>query len=206
MTNETVHILAVEDDPAHAELIRRAFDYATSPMRLSVASTLADARRSMAERAPDLMIVDMVLPDGQGTELLPGDPDKALCPMVIMTSHGDEQMAVDALKAGALDYVVKSSETLTDMPHIAERTLREWGHIRERRLAEAALRQSEERLQAILDNATVPYVIDGDGNCHVYVDASADLDGSGWHATMNYAGFSRPTWSWRRPRSPRRPR
>jgi glutamate-5-semialdehyde dehydrogenase len=31
-------------------------------------------------------------------------------------------------------------------------------------------------IQAILDNATVPYVIDGDGNCHVYVDQSADLD------------------------------
>jgi glutamate-5-semialdehyde dehydrogenase len=31
-------------------------------------------------------------------------------------------------------------------------------------------------IQAILDNATVPYVIDGDGNCHVYVDADADLD------------------------------
>ena len=31
-------------------------------------------------------------------------------------------------------------------------------------------------IKAILDNATVPYVIDGDGNCHVYVDAAADLD------------------------------
>ena len=31
-------------------------------------------------------------------------------------------------------------------------------------------------IQAVLDNATVPYVIDGDGNCHVYVDASADID------------------------------
>lgn len=31
-------------------------------------------------------------------------------------------------------------------------------------------------IQAILENATVPYVIDGDGNCHVYVDANADLD------------------------------
>src|SRR5438093_1614878 len=30
-------------------------------------------------------------------------------------------------------------------------------------------------IQAVLDNATVPYVIDGDGNCHVYVDSSADL-------------------------------
>ena len=31
-------------------------------------------------------------------------------------------------------------------------------------------------IASILENATVPYVIDGDGNCHVYVDASADLD------------------------------
>jgi glutamate-5-semialdehyde dehydrogenase len=31
-------------------------------------------------------------------------------------------------------------------------------------------------IQAVLDNATVPYVVDGDGNCHLYVDASADLD------------------------------
>jgi glutamate-5-semialdehyde dehydrogenase len=31
-------------------------------------------------------------------------------------------------------------------------------------------------VQAVLENATVPYVIDGDGNCHLYVDASADLD------------------------------
>src|SRR5204863_709093 len=31
-------------------------------------------------------------------------------------------------------------------------------------------------IKAILDNATVPYVIDGDGNCHVYVDSAADLD------------------------------
>ena len=30
-------------------------------------------------------------------------------------------------------------------------------------------------IRSVLDNATVPYVIDGDGNCHVYVDATADL-------------------------------
>jgi glutamate-5-semialdehyde dehydrogenase len=37
-------------------------------------------------------------------------------------------------------------------------------------------RGGQSLIQAILDNATVPYVIDGDGNCHVYVDADADLD------------------------------
>jgi glutamate-5-semialdehyde dehydrogenase len=37
-------------------------------------------------------------------------------------------------------------------------------------------RGGQSLIQAILDNATVPYVIDGDGNCHVYVDATADLE------------------------------
>ena len=44
-------------------------------------------------------------------------------PVVIMTSYGDEHVAVEAMKAGALDYVVKSEATLADMPYIAERAL-----------------------------------------------------------------------------------
>jgi PleD family two-component response regulator len=62
-----------------------------------------------------------------------------------MTSYGDEQVAVEAIKAGALDYVVKSDITLLELPRIAERALREWEHITERHRAEQALRESEER-------------------------------------------------------------
>ena len=163
-TANRMKVLAVEDDSGHAELIRRAFEY--SPLRadLLVAPTLAEARRRLAESPPDVMLVDMLLPDGKGTELLPGNAEEVGFPIVVMTSHGDEQVAVDALKAGALDYVVKTVETLNDIPHIVERTLREWNHILERKEAEAAHRASEERLQSILDNApTVVYVKDVKG-------------------------------------------
>jgi signal transduction histidine kinase len=63
-----------------------------------------------------------------------------------MTSHGDEQLAVEAIKAGALDYVVKSENTLTDMPHIAERALREWTHIKAKEKAEADKKRLEMQL------------------------------------------------------------
>ena len=63
-----------------------------------------------------------------------------------MTSHGDEQVAVEAMKAGALDYVVKTEATLTEMPRIAERALREWGHITERRRAEETAQHAQENL------------------------------------------------------------
>lgn len=57
-------------------------------------------------------------------------------PVVLMTSHGNEQVAVEAMKAGAVDYVVKSAATLADMPNIVERALRQWQHIVARQQAE----------------------------------------------------------------------
>jgi two-component sensor histidine kinase len=66
-----------------------------------------------------------------------------------MTSHGGETVAVEAIKAGALDYVVKSAVNLADMPRVAERVLREWGHIVERKRAEDALRHYSERLETL---------------------------------------------------------
>jgi FixJ family two-component response regulator len=78
-------------------------------------------------------------------DLLPAEQGDMPYPVVIMTSYGDEHVAVEAMKAGASDYVVKSEATFADMPHIADRTLREWDNIIERKRAEHALRKSEER-------------------------------------------------------------
>jgi PAS domain-containing protein len=57
-----------------------------------------------------------------------------------MTSYGSEQIAVDALKSGALDYVVKSPESFAAMPRTVARVLREWDLIHERRKAEEGRR------------------------------------------------------------------
>jgi DNA-binding NtrC family response regulator len=112
MNQTTTHILIVEDEAAHAELIRRAFDTEAEWASSVIVGTLREAQEYVTASMPDLMIVDLLLPDGNGTELLPGDREEAACPIVVMTSHGDEQVAVEAMKAGALDYVVKSETTL----------------------------------------------------------------------------------------------
>ncbi len=145
-----IRLLLVEDDAAHIELIRRAFDDSTLPAELIIAHSITQAKtilNSISLTPPDLMITDWRLPDGQGIELLNHLGDPPCCPAVVMTSHGNEQVAVDAIKAGALDYVVKSVETFADMPHIAERTLREWEHITERQHAEERI----QHLNAVLD-------------------------------------------------------
>ncbi len=129
-------VLLVDDEEAHVQLISRAFEEQAPAVSLYTARTVAEARKIVGEEQLDLVILDFMLPDGKGVELLPGDKEDCPFPFVLMTSHGNEQLAVDAMKAGALDYVVKSGETLANMPYIAERTMREWGYITRSREAE----------------------------------------------------------------------
>ena len=147
------HVLLVEDEDAHAELVRRAFEPRADTVQLTAVECLEEARRCIEQGPPDLVLVDLILPDGRGTDLLPPGGGEVPYPMVIMTSHGDEEVAVEAMKAGALHYVVKSPTTLADMPQIVEGTLREWGHITERRRAERALKSSEEHFRSLIENA-----------------------------------------------------
>ena len=64
--------------------------------------TLASARASLAKRLPDVMVVDVKLADGEGLELL----DRRV-PAVVMTAFGTVERAVQALRSGAVDFLVK---------------------------------------------------------------------------------------------------
>jgi len=136
MSTETLQILLVEDNDAHIELIRRAFEPHGKKFKLTVVNRLAKAKKILKKISPDLLIVDFLLPDGDGLDLLPGSSEENAIPIIIMTGQGDEKVAAAAIKSGAMDYIVKSPETFTDMPHVIERTLRGWQHIVERRQAE----------------------------------------------------------------------
>jgi PAS domain S-box-containing protein len=154
LTDKPLRILVVEDDPAHVALIKRAFRPFASEYALTVAATLAQARQLVTESLPDLVLADLFLPDGLGTELLHEHEDDARFPVVIMTAQGREEAAVEAMKAGAVDYVGKSGDAFRGMPRTVDRALREWKLIFGQRRAVEALRQSEERFRAIFESAT----------------------------------------------------
>jgi PAS domain S-box-containing protein len=144
-----IRVLLVEDESAHVRIVQRAFE-TRSAFELRTAETIAAARQSIEANPPDLVIADVILPDGRGLDLI-GPAESQKYGIVIMTAQGDESTAVEALKRGALDYVVKSAETLVDLPEVALRAIRVWEHIEARRTAEERLANEERRLRAVLD-------------------------------------------------------
>ena len=142
-------LLIVEDETAHAAAIQRAFQTEEPGTQIAVMGTLREFRQHSADHPPDLALLDLNLPDGRAVEILTSPPEAGPFPIMVMTSYGNEQLAVEAIKAGALDYVVKSAEAFAMMPRTVERALREWKLLTERREAVAA----QQRLIAQLEEA-----------------------------------------------------
>jgi len=154
MMDNTVHILLIEDDTAHAELIQRAFEDRGGESKLTVANTLEEARTHLKDFKPTLIIADWRLPDGDSSELLSEEHSKSDPPVIIMTSYGNERNAVDVMKSGALDYIVKSSESMTDMPHIAENAIKQWQILQQQESMQIALAESEAQFRLMAENSS----------------------------------------------------
>jgi DNA-binding NtrC family response regulator len=120
----SVPILMVDDDRTFSAVAAAAM--AREGFEVTVARSLHEARGAVEKgTTPELIILDRRLPDGDGLSLLP--ELKALAPgtpVVMVTAHGDIASAVEAIRAGAADYVAKPVE-LTDLLMRVRRSLGE---------------------------------------------------------------------------------
>ncbi len=146
-----VRVLLVEDEPAHAKLMSRALSDSAQKHIVLHAPNLAEARRICEQTRPDVAIVDLVLPDGRGTDLLEGHQTLEY-PIIILTSQGDERVAVQAIKLGAADYVIKSAPVMADMPGIVRRAVREWQLKQEHEAALKKLAENDRIFRQLADN------------------------------------------------------
>ncbi len=119
---EPIHVLLIEDDPAIAEMYRVQLEY--DGFRVSLASTGEVGYTSMVASRPDIVLLDLLLPDRSGLETmadikeqLPNHP-----PVVILTNYGEPAMMDRGLSLGALEYLVKSRVT----PASVSQSIRGW--------------------------------------------------------------------------------
>jgi DNA-binding NtrC family response regulator len=122
-------ILLIDDDRGFSSLAQAALAREGIPVML--ARSLHEARETLEKAAPELVVLDRRLPDGDGLDFLPElRTHLPRTPVVMVTAHGDIQSAVDAIRAGATDYVAKPVE-LTDLVMRARRAMGEQ-NLRER--------------------------------------------------------------------------
>jgi len=98
-------ILVVDDEPQILRAVRTSLQAAG--YEVDVAETAAAALTSAASRPPDAVILDLVLPDGNGIDVCRELRRWSAAPVLVLSAIGDEQEKVAALDAGAGDYVTK---------------------------------------------------------------------------------------------------
>ncbi|AEG92107.1 sigma-54-dependent transcriptional regulator [Ramlibacter tataouinensis] len=99
------HALIVEDDADSARMM--AALVASEGYSAATAPSLRDARRQMAMQPPDLVLLDLQLPDGNGMALLDEQELIGNSEVVLMTGHASLETSIQALRYGAADYLVK---------------------------------------------------------------------------------------------------
>ncbi|MBN1911689.1 MAG: fused response regulator/phosphatase [Pirellulales bacterium] len=133
----STRILLVEDDPDDVWIMRGLLgDRWDTPFELTQAEMLSVGLRHCARGGFDLILLDLMLPDSRGlktfTDMAAGAGD---VPIVVLTGETNEQLGVQAVQAGAQDYLVKGQ--LDD--HLLIRSIRFAIERHQRRLAESAL-------------------------------------------------------------------
>jgi DNA-binding NtrC family response regulator len=99
------HLLIVDDDPEALEWLTELAK--AEGFTVSAADSLRQARIHMARLQPDVLLTDLQLPDGRGVELVNDIEARDSTELVMITGHASVESAVEALRLGATDYLVK---------------------------------------------------------------------------------------------------
>src|SRR5215831_8838895 len=171
----SLRFVLLEDDHADAALIQEGLAHSGMSIDWRHAVGEKDFRLALSAEPADLVLADYTLPGYDGLTALrvvrAQWPD---VPFVFVSGSLGEERAIDALKSGATDYVLK--DRLQRLPAVVQRALSEAHDRRERRKAEDALEQQRLLLSTLIDNLPdVVYAIDREQQLTIVNRALLDL-------------------------------
>jgi signal transduction histidine kinase len=110
MSEQSKHVLLIEDNPGDADLIRLRLVEGKSPVDVDCVERLSEGLASLDQKAPSVVLLDLNLPDSQGADTFRKVLAKAPgVPVVILSGQDDETLAIRALHQGVQDYLVKGN-------------------------------------------------------------------------------------------------
>ncbi|MCA1739907.1 MAG: PAS domain S-box protein, partial [Actinobacteria bacterium] len=158
-----MHILNLEDNALDAELLHAALTDGGLACEILRVQTRADYIAALESGNFDLILADYALPSFDGLSALKIAQEACPeVPFVLVSGVLGEERAIEALKSGATDYVLK--QQLERLVPAVQRAMREADQQTERKRAEAELRESEKRFRSTFEQAAVGIAhVDADG-------------------------------------------
>ncbi|NNM79020.1 MAG: PAS domain-containing protein [Gallionella sp.] len=158
MNKPKIHVLIVEDDTIDRMACRRSFSRGAQDYELVLdeAETAREGLQKVQAQEPDCVLLDYQLPDLNGLEFLVelrNVMGNLSVPVIMLTGADNTAVAVEAMKRGAQDYLVKDPhhQYLELLPTVIQRVLRERQSLREKELMEARLAQAEARYRILVE-------------------------------------------------------
>ena len=173
MSDKAIKVLLVEDNPGDSRLIQELLsDVKIASFQIEVSESLSDGIEALSARRFDVVLLDLSLPDSSGLETLAKVHSKAQqVPVVVLTGLDDEDLALEAVRKGAQDYLVKGRID----ENLLSRAIR---YAIERKWAEQDLRESEEKYRTILESIEDSYYqVDIAGNFTFFNDSMCKISG-----------------------------
>ncbi len=148
-------VLVVEDDEGLRTLIVKSLNKAGFDAQ-GAANGAAAVQRAAAEPCL-VLLLDQKLPDMTGRDIVQALSQRGIpAHFIVMTGQGDERLAVEMMKLGAADYLVKDLELNDRLPSVLERVFHTLETERKLLASQEALRESEEKHRILLDESSDP--------------------------------------------------
>jgi two-component system, cell cycle response regulator len=145
---EPIHLLIIEDDPDQRELTREVLEDHFGRKTVTAVGNRAEAM-ALELDGFDMILTDYNLPDGSGMELLEEVRRRCVTPVIMVTSENVGHIAAEAVRKGAIDYVVKVGDYLFSIPLVVEKNLMVAKIIRENESLRHELEEKNAQLEEL---------------------------------------------------------
>lgn len=152
--NTPIRILYIDDNPHDRELVRDALEREHSNFQLNVAVSKEEFEAKLQSGTYDLVLSDFHILGYEGYQVLDFiNLHKPNLPVIIVTGTGSEEIAIESIKRGAADYVIKTPRHIQHLP-LTITTVLEKKRLKDEQLnTQQALRESEAKWRSLVENA-----------------------------------------------------
>ena len=156
----SVKILLIEDNPDHIFLTRKILEESSKDFQVDSVSEPQEGLKKISGNEYDMVLCDYRLPGSSALDILKKIRDNGNdLPFVVVTAAGSEKIAVELMKEGAYDYVVKDASYSDTLPVVVKKSLEVYNARKEKRRLEEEIGNQKVFLENIINSLNYPFYV-----------------------------------------------